>query len=295
MGMAPHRTASHNRGENGTRHTNTYVYDMYQTNDPTHPPRRTRIAIITPKDPGSPASAPRARNEVGMSTDASMGRRWAPLLLLLSRTASTGAFILAACPKPDVAAVTSMAGGHSFGRSACVSMNLGERFVRLVKSNVNEVISNLEDPEKVLEQAVADMQKDLVKVRQAYAEVSASSKRMQEQIRLAEAESAKWYQRAQLALEKGEDDLAREALTRRKQQLEMADSLKEQIEVQESSSTSLYESMKQLEAKMAEAKAKKDQMIARARAIIWSFFAFASAIFASSCFIDSYSEVLELS
>merc|ERR1719502_2352791 len=144
-------------------------------------------------------------------------------------------------------------------------MNIGERFVRLVKSNVNEAMNKLEDPEKVLTQAVADMQKDLTKVRQAYAEVSASNKRMTEQARLAEAEAAKWYERAQLALEKGEDDLAREALTRRQQQTEMADSLKEQIEAQDGSISSLYESMKDLEAKMAEAKAKKDQIIARAR------------------------------
>ena len=144
-------------------------------------------------------------------------------------------------------------------------MNIGERFVRLVKSNVNEALNKMEDPEKVLEQAVQDMQKDLVKVRQAYAEVSASTKRMEEQVRLAEAEGAKWYERAQLALTKGEDELAREALTRRSQQLEMGESLKVQIEAQQGSITSLYESMKELEAKMAEAKAKKDQIIARAR------------------------------
>lgn len=144
-------------------------------------------------------------------------------------------------------------------------MNIGDRFVRLVKSNVNDALQKMEDPEKVLEQAVQDMQKDLIKVRQAYAEVSASSKRMEEQVRLAESEAAKWYERAQLALGKGEDELAREALTRRKQQLEMVESLKEQIDGQQQSTTSLYESMKQLEAKMAEAKAKKDQIIARAR------------------------------
>lgn len=150
-------------------------------------------------------------------------------------------------------------------RITTAKMNLGERFVRLVKSNVNELMSNMEDPEKVLEQAVADMQRDLVKVRQSYAEVSASSKRMTEQIKLAEGEGAKWYARAQLAIEKGEDELAKEALTRRKQQLEMADNLKEQVDQQQGSLTALYESMKELEAKMAEAKAKKDQIIARAR------------------------------
>jgi phage shock protein A len=165
--------------------------------------------------------------------------------------AATGPLCQSCCPQPPV--------------RAAVQMNLADRFARLVKSNVNELLSSMEDPEKVLEQAVQDMQKDLVKVRQAYAEVSASSKRMQEQGKLAESEAAKWYSRAQLAIEKGEDELAREALTRRQQQLEMADSLKEQCEAQQGSITSLYESMKELEAKMAEAKAKKDQIIARAR------------------------------
>merc|ERR1712087_419337 len=113
--------------------------------------------------------------------------------------------------------------------------------------------------------AVDDMQRDLVKVRQAYAEVSASTNRVKEQQRLATAEAKQWYSRAQLALEKGEDDLAREALTRRQQQSEMATSLNDQIEAQSASITSLYDSMKDLEAKMAEARAKKDQIIARAR------------------------------
>jgi len=144
-------------------------------------------------------------------------------------------------------------------------MNLFDRFGRLVKSNVNAALNSMEDPEKVLEQAVADMSKDLVKVRQAYAEVTASSRRMTDQAEKAEAEAQKWYQRAQLAIEKNEDELAREALTRRQQQQEMADSLREQVEGQQGSLTSLYESMQELEAKMAEAKSKKDQIIARAR------------------------------
>jgi len=144
-------------------------------------------------------------------------------------------------------------------------MNLGDRFVRLVKSNVNQALGAMEDPEKVLEQAVADMQRDLTKVRQAYAEVSASSKRAEEQSKLAQGEADKWYQRAQLALEKGEEELAREALGRRSQQLELVDNLRGQVEGNAGSLTSLYDSMKELEAKMAEAKAKKDQIIARAR------------------------------
>ena len=137
----------------------------------------------------------------------------------------------AASPLPPPPLHASAALRASRSSSHGPRMNMGERFVRLVKSNVNDMMNKMEDPEKVLEQAVADMQKDLVKVRQAYAEVSASTKRMEEQIKLAEAEGAKWYERAQLALSKGEEELAREALTRRKQQLEMADSLREQVRV----------------------------------------------------------------
>ena len=169
--------------------------------------------------------------------------------LLATAVARASAFTLGA---PDVCAVHTAAASSlpsplaaaSVSRCGAPAMNIGERFARLVKSNVNDLMNKMEDPEKVLEQAVQDMQKDLVKVRQAYAEVSASTKRMEEQIKLAEAEGAKWYERAQLALTKGEEELAREALTRRKQQLEMADSLKEQIEGQQQSITSLYESMK---------------------------------------------------
>lgn len=56
------------------------------------------------------------------------------------------------------------------------SMNMFERFFRVVTSNVNSVIKNLEDPEKVLDQAVNDMQNDLIKIRQSYAEISATQK-----------------------------------------------------------------------------------------------------------------------
>lgn len=197
------------------------------------------------------------------------------VVLVVASAAGSAAFVPLAGSAPHVVAdcASFAAAAASVMRPALLrmprantaEMNLGERFVRLVKSNVNELLSNLEDPEKVLEQAVVDMQRDLVKVRQSYAEVSASSKRMTEQAKLAEQEAAKWYSRAQLAVEKGEDELGREALTRRKQQLELADSLKEQIEGQTGALTALYESMKELEAKMVEAKAKKDQIIARAR------------------------------
>lgn len=144
-------------------------------------------------------------------------------------------------------------------------MNLFDRFSRVAKANINNVLKNLEDPEKILNQAVEDMQNDLVKVRQSYAEITATQRRLLKQKEQADALAEDWYKRAQLALEKGNDGLAKEALTRRQQQIDEATNLQQQIDVQGASVDKLYEGMQALESKILESKSKKEQMIARAR------------------------------
>lgn len=144
-------------------------------------------------------------------------------------------------------------------------MNLFDRFVKVGKANLNELLNKVEDPEKMLNQIVTDMQSDLIKVRQAYAEVVATQKRKQKQMAEAERLSDEWYKRAQLALNKGEEELAREALKRKKDQSDLAASLQEQVDAQAENIQSLFNSMTQLESKIGEAKAKKEQYIARAR------------------------------
>jgi phage shock protein A len=144
-------------------------------------------------------------------------------------------------------------------------MNIADRFFRVVKSNVNNVLSNLEDPEKMLDQAVSDMQKDLVKIRQSYAEITATQKRAQVAKGQAEKLSADWYKRAQLALEAGDEELAKEALSRRQIQLESVETLTKQILTQEGAITKLYDSMMELDSKIGDAKRQKDEFVARAR------------------------------
>lgn len=114
-------------------------------------------------------------------------------------------------------------------------------------------------------QAVEDMQTDLVKVRQSYAEITATQRRFLKQKEQADALADDWYKRAQLALSKGEEGLAKEALSRRQQQTETAEGLQNQIEMQAQAVDKLYEGMQALEAKILESKAKKEQMVARAR------------------------------
>lgn len=146
-----------------------------------------------------------------------------------------------------------------------LQMNLFDRFSRVAKSNLNDLANKLEDPEKIMEQALEEMQNDLVKIRQSYAEVTATQRRILKQKEQCDAMAQDWYKRAQLALEKGNDELAKEALSRRQQQTAEANELQGQLDSQTDSLDKLFEGMKMLEKKIGENKAKKDQMVARAR------------------------------
>jgi len=184
------------------------------------------------------------------------------MLLLLSSTSDSFIFNHRNAFNDHILSRRVMSDGS---RGTSLSMNLFDRFSRVAKSNIDSVLQKLEDPEKVMNQAVEDMQKDLVKIRQSYAEVTASQRRLAKQRDQANILADEWRGRAQLALQKNNDELAREALTRRQQQVDAAAELQTQIDNQGSSIDSLYEGMQTLESKILEAKSKKDQLAARAR------------------------------
>ncbi|MEG3925885.1 PspA/IM30 family protein [Microcoleus sp. D3_18a_C4] len=144
-------------------------------------------------------------------------------------------------------------------------MGLFDRLWRVIRANINSLVGAAEDPEKILEQAVMDMQEDLVQLRQAVAGAIAAQKRTERQCSQAESTAAEWHQRAQLALQKGEENLAREALTRKKSYQETATAMKASLDQQSAVVTKLKENMRALESKISEAKSKKDMYIARAR------------------------------
>ncbi|KAH0992169.1 hypothetical protein GBA52_003652 [Prunus armeniaca] len=144
-------------------------------------------------------------------------------------------------------------------------MNLFDRFARVVKSYANALLSTFEDPEKILEQAVLEMNDDLTKMRQATAQVLASQKRLENKYKAAEQASEDWYRKAQLALQKGEEDLAREALKRRKSFADNANTLKAQLDQQKGVVDNLVSNTRLLESKIQEARSKKDTLKARAQ------------------------------
>jgi phage shock protein A len=128
------------------------------------------------------------------------------------------------------------------------------------------MVSKAEDPEKMLEQAVSDMQEDLVQVRQAVARAIAEQRQTEQKYSKDQSEANKWEQRAKLALSKGDENLAREALKRKKDFTETAAILKNQLDQQTVQVESLRKNLIALESKISEAKTKKNMLVARSRA-----------------------------
>ncbi|MBD2450717.1 PspA/IM30 family protein [Nostoc sp. FACHB-152] len=144
-------------------------------------------------------------------------------------------------------------------------MDLIKRILRVIRANLNSLIGSAEDPEKILEQAVSEMQDNLVRLRQGIAQAIATQKRTERQAIAANSTAEEWYRRAQLALQQGNEPLAREALTKRRAYQETATSLSNQIGQQTEIVERLKKDMRSLELKISEAKTKKDMYIARAR------------------------------
>ncbi len=145
-------------------------------------------------------------------------------------------------------------------------MGLFDRIGRVVRANLNDLVNKAEDPEKILEQAVIEMQEDLIQLRQAVAQTIAQQKRSQQQYNQAQSQANQWQSRAQLALQKGDENLAREALQRKKGYVETANTLEISLRQQTEQVETLKRNLVSLESKISEAKTKKNMLKARAQA-----------------------------
>jgi phage shock protein A len=150
-------------------------------------------------------------------------------------------------------------------------MEVMKRILRVIRANLNSLIASPEDPEKILEKTVLEMQENLLQLRQGLAQAIAIQKRTERQSANAQSTAEEWYRRAQLALQQGNEPLAREALTRRQAYQETSTSLGSQISEQNNLVAKLKKDMRSLELKIVEAKTKKDMYIARARSAEASF------------------------
>jgi phage shock protein A len=142
-------------------------------------------------------------------------------------------------------------------------MGLFDRIRRVVSANLNDLVNKAEDPEKMLEQAILEMQEDLVQLRQGVAQAIAAQKRTEKQYSDAQNEITKWQRNAQLALQKGDEALARQALERKKTYTETSTALKASLDQQSTQVETLKRNLIQLESKISEAKTKKEMLKAR--------------------------------
>ena len=144
-------------------------------------------------------------------------------------------------------------------------MGILDRVSTVIRANINDMIDRAEDPEKVIKQLLDDMNSQLIQVKTQVAASIADEKQLQARWQENQTKADEWQRKAELAVEKGQDDLAREALQRRNAFQSTADGFKEQYQSQAQQVESLKQALGALESKINEAQAKKDLLIARSR------------------------------
>src|SRR4249919_541657 len=145
-----------------------------------------------------------------------------------------------------------------------------ERVATLVRANLNDLIDRAEDPEKMIKQVIIDMENQLLQVKTQVAISMADHHLLQRKQSEHEDKAAGWMRKAELAVDKTQDDLARAALERYQSFTKMAEGYTKQVEDQKQQVDTLRRALEQLDTKLAEARQKSDMLIAqhrRARAL----------------------------
>lgn len=142
-------------------------------------------------------------------------------------------------------------------------MGIFSRFTEIVNSNINSMLDKAENPEKMVRLIMQEIQETLVEVRTQSARVIADKKTLLRRSARMTEEAEQWEQKAELALAKGREDLARSALAERAKLLESIDIITRDLEVVESNLSKLSEDISQLQQKLADAKARHRALVMR--------------------------------
>jgi phage shock protein A len=140
-----------------------------------------------------------------------------------------------------------------------------DRISRLVRANVNDALDNAEDPEKMLEQLIRDMTEEIRQARGQVATMIAQEKELAADKSEADRNAAEWQRRAELAVAQNKDDLAREALRRKRDSEENARIYGEQLTAQQTTVTRLKNQLQELDNKLGQMQSKRNALIARSR------------------------------
>lgn len=142
-------------------------------------------------------------------------------------------------------------------------MSIFSRFSTMIKSNINDLISRAEDPEKMLNQIIVDMRDQLAKAKREVAGAIADERKLKRQLDEATKQMKAWERRAVLAVQEGRDDMARQALVRHEEQAEQVAAFERSWQAQKNETENLKGSLRQLHEKIEEAKRKRNLLIAK--------------------------------
>jgi phage shock protein A len=144
-------------------------------------------------------------------------------------------------------------------------MALLERVSTLVRANLNDLIDKAEDPEKMIKQVILDMENQLMQVKTQVAIAIADQHLLEKRLNENQEKAAEWMRRAELAVDKKQDDLARGALERSMSYQQMEQSFNQQIADQKTEVENLKSALKKLDQKLIEARAKAELLISKSR------------------------------
>ena len=144
-------------------------------------------------------------------------------------------------------------------------MGLLERVGTLIRANINDMIDRAEDPEKMIKQVILDMENQYLQVKTQVAVSIADQHMLQKKLKENEDMGNDWMRKAERAVDKGEDDLARGALDRYQTSSRISQSYREQVDDQRAQVELLKGALQKLEQKLDEANTKRDLLLARHR------------------------------
>ncbi len=144
-------------------------------------------------------------------------------------------------------------------------MALLERVSTLVRANLNDLVDKAEDPEKMIKQVILDMENQLLQVKTQVAISIADQHVLEKKLKENEENERQWMRRAELAVDKKDDALARAAVERSMSYKSMTESFGQQVEDQKTQVENLKTALLKLQQKLAEAQSKSDMLIAQHR------------------------------
>ena len=142
-------------------------------------------------------------------------------------------------------------------------MGIFSRFSDIVNSNINAILDKAEDPEKIVRLMIQEMEDTLVEVRSAAARAIADKKSLNRKLEALERDAADWDGKAELALSKEREDLAKAALVEKAAAAQAAQTIREEYQAVDESLTKLNEDIARLEGKLKDAKHRQQSLLNR--------------------------------